>query len=120
MDSSALDMDSAPGVASGRILALRCRQRSRGCPGCAVSASQRKLQPKRSSHSNRALHMHLARMLLHDAIANRQAKSSAFVLAIAWLGLGGEERIEDAMQMFRLDPSAKVLHYHGDEARRLL
>src|ERR1017187_4945858 len=113
-------MDCAPPIASGRIFALCGRNLTRWGPDRAVSRSRRKLQPESRAHANRALHMHLARMFLHDAIADREAQPGALVLALARLGLGGEERIEDAMQMFRLNASAEILHHDGDVSRRLL
>src|ERR1019366_9689044 len=99
-----------------------------GAPGIADSlifghrnfGNAWKLHPERRTHANLALHMHLAAVLLHDAVAYGQAKPGALVLAIARLGLGGKERVEDAMQVLLLDPSAEVLDHHPDVSPRLL
>ena len=50
-------------------------------------------------------------MLLDDAVAHRKAQPGA-----AAGGLGGEERIEDAMQMFGRNARAGVGDFHFDRA----
>ncbi len=71
----------------------------------------RKLQPERGAHADLALHMDLAGVFLHDAVAHRQAQPGALVLPSLRLGLGGKERVEDAMQVIAFDACAEVLHH---------
>ena len=52
-------------------------------------------------------------MLLNDAVGDRQAQSGALALSFARRGLGGEERVVDALDMFLRNAGAGV----GDAPR---
>ena len=105
-------MDCAPGIARSRVFALPRNSRpscaSRPSPGTPAGTSCRRRPGS---------HVHLATVLLHDAVADREAEPGALVLAVARLGFGGEERVVDAVQMLRLDASAEVLHDRGAPVR---
>src|SRR5579871_825330 len=76
----------------------------------------REFKPEDSAGTYRAVNLHGASMLLHDAIAYGKAETCALVLAISRLGLGGEEWIEDTLQVFRRDASAEILYEEDDTA----
>ena len=63
-----------------------------------------------------ALDMNLAGVLLNDAVGNGKAKAGAAPLAWSGRGLGGEERIVDALEMFGRDAGAGVGDHGFDMA----
>src|ERR1700733_13860299 len=75
-----------------------------------ASAGGWELQLKRSAHAELALDVNLPGVLLHDSVADGQAKTGAFGSAVLRLGFGRKERIVDAVEMFFLDAAARVLN----------
>ncbi len=74
---------------------------------------QREIQIEGCALAGLALHPNLARMLLNDAVGHRQAQAGALALAFSRRGLGGEERIVDALDVFLRNAGAGV----GDAPR---
>src|ERR1700722_10826347 len=69
---------------------------------------QRKLKMECSANAQRALDVDLAGVLLDNAVAHRQTKSSP--AAFPWLrgGLGRKKWVINALQILRSDPRAGV------------
>ena len=57
-------------------------------------------------------------MLLDDAVSDGQAQARAALLALLRSGLGGEERIVDALNVFLRDSAAGVGDAHAHGLRR--
>src|SRR5215472_5967342 len=51
------------------------------------------------AHALLALHLDLSRVLLDDAVGHRKTETGATALSLAARGLGGEERIVDAVNV---------------------
>ena len=74
---------------------------------------QREIQIERSALARLALDSNLARMFLNNAVGNRQAEARAFALSLARRGLGGKERIVNALDVFLGDARAGIGHDHA-------
>src|SRR5262245_53512892 len=77
----------------------RARVRPRGPRAPAGVGGQR--QEKRGAQPGLAAHLHLAAVVLRDAVDRREAEPGA-------AGLRGEERLEDVREVGRRDPVAGV------------
>src|SRR5579863_5544709 len=67
---------------------------------------QRKLKMKGCAGAYRALHVDFARVFLDDAIGHGEAEPRAPLVSWQGSGLGGEERIVDALHVLRRDARA--------------
>src|SRR5689334_10175913 len=65
------------------------------------------LHVKRSALSRRGPHVNLSRMFLDDSVAYRKTQACA-----AAVGLGGEERIKDSVNVFAGDPCARIRDFY--------
>ena len=74
-----------------------------------VSPRNGQEDPEGAARARLALHLDPAAMLLHDAVADRQAEAGA-----APRRLGGVERLEDLGQLGARDPVPGVLDLHHD------
>ncbi len=72
------------------------------------------LQLEGGADADLAFDVDLAGVLLHDAVADGEAKAGAFVLALLGFALGGEEGIVDAVEVLLLDAAAGVLNADDD------
>src|ERR1700722_8917070 len=82
----------------------RCRRRIGDQSGASTRGGELELEG--GTYAGLAFDVNLAGMLLHDAVADGEAQACAFVLALLRLGLGGKERVVDAMEMLALDAGA--------------
>src|SRR5437667_12599227 len=71
------------------------------------------LHVERSALPGRRAHVNLSRVLLDDAVADRQAEAGA-----AAVGFGGEERIKDAVDVFAGNSRAGISDLDLDDAIR--
>jgi len=76
-------------------------------------SSQLELQPEGRADSYFTLNLDLAGVFLHDAVADRKPEPVPLRCPSCGVGLGGKERIVDAMEMLALDAIAGVLN--GDK-----
>src|SRR5882757_200751 len=76
---------------------------------CGTGAGGWELQLEGSANAELALDVDLAGMLLHNSVADGKSEACALVSAVLRLGLGGKERIVDAVEMFSLDAASGVL-----------
>ena len=72
------------------------------------SLFRRQINSHRRAHTLLARHRHAAAVVRHDAVGQRQAE------AAMRLALGGEERLENARQNFRVNSLAVVHHLHAN------
>src|ERR1700730_212412 len=76
---------------------------------CRTCAGRWELQLEGSAYTELALDVYLPGMLLHDSVADGKSEAGAFGRPIHWLGLGGEEGVVDAVEMFPFDAASGVL-----------
>src|SRR5512146_791567 len=74
-----------------------------------------KFHVKLCALSRLALHANLSRVLLDDAVSNREAKARAAAITLLRTVLSREERIVDPVNMFRRDTFAGIAYsdVHG-------
>src|SRR6266851_1124216 len=94
-------------------LVVRARLRSDRWPG----AGGRELQLERGSHSELALYMDLAGVLLHDSVGDSESESGALVGTLVRLRLGGKEWIVDTVEVLPLDSCTRILDANEHPAR---
>src|SRR5579875_2277415 len=69
----------------------------------------RELKPEGGADTELALGVHLAAVLLDDAVGDGESEAGALVLPLPGRGFGGEERIVDAVHVLGRDAAAAVL-----------
>src|SRR5437660_4980051 len=77
--------------------------------------AQGKIQCECSSGTGMTFHANLAGVFLNDAVGHRQTQASSAVLSLARSGFGGEERIVNALNMFRSDARTSVGDADGNQ-----
>src|SRR6266849_7053054 len=77
--------------------------------------AQGKIQCECRSGTGMTFHANFAGVFLNDAVGHREAEASSAVLSLAGCGLGGEERIVDALDMFRCDSRSSVGDADGNQ-----
>src|SRR5580704_6637456 len=70
--------------------------------------SQREIQIERGAFARPTLDANLARMLLDDAVGNREAQAGTPVLALANCGFSSEERIVNPIDVFGSNAAARI------------
>ena len=73
-------------------------------------------EPEGGAGAGRAFHLDAAAVLLQNAVADGEAEPGAFVLAGLGVGLGGEEGVEDAVQVVGFNAAAGVRNLDDDLA----
>ena len=69
--------------------------------------AQGKIKSECCARAGLALHANLAGVLLDDAVGDGEAQAGAAALAFLRRGLGGEERIVDALNVLRRDAAIR-------------
>src|SRR6266550_6496132 len=76
---------------------------------CGTGAGGWELQLEGGANAEFTLDVDLARMLLHDSIADGKSEASALMRSVLRFGLRRKEGVVDAVEMFPFDAASRVL-----------